>query len=232
MITGGGYHDYKKQKTILSEGISARANVEWTIVLENPKKKAKPKLYEDPNWARGYDVIFHNECFAGYSDREVIDGIVKAHLDAGAASVMIHCAMHTFRGTKTKSWDNLVGVESNRHGAKFRIQVTTLAPNHPVMKGVPRDWVTKNGELYHTKILPSATALAKGAKNRNTPRGEQVCVWTNTYEGKRTFATTIGHHNETMRDPVYLDMVARGLLWACNQLDSKGNPKPGYGPRK
>ena len=36
MITGGGYHDYKNQKKIIAEGVSARANVEWTVVLENP----------------------------------------------------------------------------------------------------------------------------------------------------------------------------------------------------
>ena len=34
MVTGGCCHDYEAQKKILSEGISARANVEWTIVHE------------------------------------------------------------------------------------------------------------------------------------------------------------------------------------------------------
>jgi hypothetical protein len=33
-----------------------------------------------------------------------------------------------------------------------------------------------------------------------------------------------------MKDPVYLDMLTRGLLWACDKLDESGNPKPGYGP--
>ena len=32
MVTGGCCHDYANQKKILSEGISARANVEWSIV--------------------------------------------------------------------------------------------------------------------------------------------------------------------------------------------------------
>src|SRR2546423_1352143 len=34
MITGGCCHDYEQQKKILSEGISARANVTWTIIHE------------------------------------------------------------------------------------------------------------------------------------------------------------------------------------------------------
>src|SRR4051812_12470956 len=34
LITGGCCHDYEAQKKILSEGISARANVTWTILHE------------------------------------------------------------------------------------------------------------------------------------------------------------------------------------------------------
>jgi hypothetical protein len=34
-----------------------------------------------------------------------------------------------------------------------------------------------------------------------------------------------------MQDPVYLDLVTRGLLWACGKLDGgegNGKPLPGY----
>ena len=31
------------------------------------------------------------------------------------------------------------------------------------------------------------------------------------------FATTIGHYNETMVQPEYLDMLTRGLLWAVGK---------------
>jgi hypothetical protein len=33
-------------------------------------------------------------------------------------------------------------------------------------------------------------------------------------------------------DPRYLDLVTRGLLWACGKLDDQGQPLPGYGPKK
>jgi type 1 glutamine amidotransferase len=33
------------------------------------------------------------------------------------------------------------------------------------------------------------------------------------------FATTLGHNNETVGDARYLDLVARGLLWAVDKLD-------------
>ena len=51
LITGGGFHDYVNQKKILTEGVSARANVEWTVVLENPKPGVFPKVFEKEGWA-------------------------------------------------------------------------------------------------------------------------------------------------------------------------------------
>ena len=229
LITGGGYHDYQKQKMILTEGISARANVDWTVVLENPKPGELPKVYQNEDWIKGYDVIVHNECFAKYSNAETIDKIVKAHLDTGVGSIMIHCAMHTFRDGKTKEWDNLVGVESRRHGPKFPIVVRNIGRDHPITMNSPAMWTTPKGELYHTSIIPSATQLGVGFKEGAEGKTKQTCIWVNEYGKCRTFGTTLGHHNETMQEKTYLDMLARGLLWSCRKLDGQGKAVKGYG---
>jgi type 1 glutamine amidotransferase len=50
----------------------------------------------------------------------------------------------------------------------------------------------------------------------------------NTYGKAKVFGTTMGHNNSTMEAPVFLDLVARGLLWACGKLDEQGKPLPGY----
>ena len=42
----------------------------------------------------------------------------------------------------------------------------------------------------------------------------------------RVFSTTIGHNNDTVGDPRYLDLVTRGLLWAVNKLDDKNFHTP------
>lgn len=41
-----------------------------------------------------------------------------------------------------------------------------------------------------------------------------------------------GHDNSTMKDPVCLDLVTRGLLWACGKLGEDGKPLPGYEAKK
>jgi len=227
MITGGGYHDYKKQQHIISKGVSARVNVKWTIAFENPKS-GLPSIYSNPDWAKGYDVIVHNECHARFKDPEVINKIVKAHLDNAVGVVMVHCAMHTFRDTSTKEWDKLVGVQSRRHGPKFPIKVVNAKPEHPIMKAFPESWTSPQGELYITTPLKGTIPLGIGGKPGNPKVKKQVCVWASTYGKTKTFGITLGHHNVTVEQKTYLDLLSRGILWTCDKLGDDGKPKKGY----
>src|SRR5438445_1664943 len=70
LITGGCCHDYEAQKKTLTEGISARANVAWTIVHEGDAdgKDHKFSIYQKPDWAGGFDVVVHNECSGGVTN--------------------------------------------------------------------------------------------------------------------------------------------------------------------
>ena len=66
LVCGGCCHDYEKQSVILRDGIQARANVQVYVVrsVDNGTKPWFP-MYENKDWAAGYDVIIHDECAAG-----------------------------------------------------------------------------------------------------------------------------------------------------------------------
>ncbi len=218
LVTGGCCHDYQRQKLILSKGVSARANVVWTVVQQGGTgTNAKIPLYEDPNWADGFDVVVHNECFAGVSDKDWVERILRPHRE-GLPALLIHCAMHSYR-TGDDKWFEFVGVQSPRHGAHYAYSVDNQQPDHPIMKEFGRSWVAPKGELYHTvKLFPTAEVLAHA--KRKPDNEPQVCVWTNQYGKGRVFGTTIGHYNETMSEPRYLDLITRGLLWSVDRLDA------------
>ncbi|HEX4644739.1 MAG TPA: ThuA domain-containing protein, partial [Verrucomicrobiae bacterium] len=55
LVTGGCCHDYEAQKKILTEGISARANVTWTIIHEGDDREHMVSIYQNADWAKGYD---------------------------------------------------------------------------------------------------------------------------------------------------------------------------------
>src|SRR3954471_15586644 len=77
LVTGGCCHDYTHQKKILTEGISARANVEWTIVHEGDGTTThRVSIYEKPDWSKGYDIVVHDECFADVKDEAFVENIL------------------------------------------------------------------------------------------------------------------------------------------------------------
>ena len=219
LVTGGCCHDYDRQKLILTRGISARANVQWTVVHQGgTTTDTKIPLYDDPNWADGFDIVVHNECFAGVTDKEFVDRILKPHRE-GLPAILIHCAMHCYRVGDDR-WFEFCGVQSPGHGPHYSYTINNEKPDHPIMAGFGERWVTPKGELYHTtKIFPTATPL--GIARRQGDEEPQTCIWTNDYHGTRVFATTVGHYNETMVEPVYMDMMTRGLLWAVGRDPEK-----------
>src|ERR1700687_617589 len=111
LITGGCCHDYEAQKKILCEGISARANVVWTILHEGDAdgKEHKFSIYEKPDWAKGFDVVVHNECSGSVTNVAWVEQIAKAHFE-GVPAVVIHCSIHSYRNSSTDEWRKVLGV--------------------------------------------------------------------------------------------------------------------------
>ena len=47
------------------------------------------------------------------------------------------------------------------------------------------------------------------------------------YDSRKVCMDTVGHHNSTMSENVYLDLVTRGLLWTAGKLQDDGTPVKG-----
>ncbi len=227
MVCGGCCHDYASQKHIVSEGISKRANVEFTLVHEGNDRTNRVSTYEKPEWWKGYDVIVHNECFGHTDDSKFIENIAAAH-KAGVPGIALHCSSHSYRMGKTDAWRETLGIASYSHEKNRDLDVENIKPGHPVMKGFPTKWLDAKDELYkNEKVWPTVVPLAK-AYGQDTKK-DHVVVWVNTIGDTRFFVTTLGHGNDTMKSDVYLDLITRGLLWSCQQLGDDGKPKAGYG---
>jgi type 1 glutamine amidotransferase len=226
MVCGGCCHDYPNQKKILSDGLGSRANVQFTVVHEGDDRTNRVSIYEKPDWWKGYDVVVHNECFGAVNDDRFIENIAAAHA-AGVPAVMLHCSTHSYRAASTDAWRATLGLRSMSHDARRDLRIKNVKPEHPVMKGFPAEWLNPKDELYRNeKIWPTVTAL--GTAYSEESKKDHVVIWVNSYAKTRVFATTLGHANDTMKNEVFLDLVARGLLWACDKLDDNGQPRPGY----
>lgn len=220
LIAGGCCHDYAKQHEILSKGIQARANVQVDVIWTDDKSTNPPlPLYEKADWAKGYDIIIHDECAASMKDKDTLTRVLDVHKTIPA--VHLHCAMHSFR-TGEDRWFKHLGLQSNSHGPQEPIAITFVDKEHPITKTLS-DWTTIKEELYNNVNLFDAHPLAMGKqtvknKDGSTKDVEYIVAWTNEKAGARSFSTTIGHNNDTVADARYLDLLSRGVLWACNKL--------------
>ena len=216
LITGGCCHDYDFQAKALMEGAKKFGDLTWTVVNEGGKgTRAQIPLYDNPDWAKPYDVVVHNECFADTTDADYIRKITAAH-KAGKPAIVIHCAMHTYRAATIDDWREFLGVTSRRHDHQSEYPVKPVMGKHPALRGFPEKWTTPRDELYIIeKLWPNARALATSVSERDGK--EHPVIWTNEYHGTRVFGTTFGHGNATWHDPVFIEYVVRGLLWAAGR---------------
>jgi hypothetical protein len=248
LVTGGCCHDYASQKDILKAGLEARANVVVDIqYCADTTTRAPLSILGNPNYARGYDLVLHDECVADISDPKTVEAVLQPHRD-GLPGVNLHCAMHSYRignpndpvtpGTPHGYWFEYLGLQSSAHAAQKPIAITFTDKESPIVKGLS-DWTTMNEEHYNNvHIFDTARPLAHGAQalprnDGSVKTNDFVVIWTNQYGPRkaRVFSTTIGHNNETVSDPRYLDLVTRGVLWATGHLNDDGTPSAGYGPK-
>ncbi len=256
LVTGGCCHDYGKQKDILKAGLEKRANLVVDIIYSEDRSTKPPlPIYGHPDYAKGYDLVIHDECAAGIDDQSVVEGVLAPHRE-GIPGVNLHCAMHCYRignpndpvtdlAAPHALWFNYLGLQSSGHGPQEPIDVKILDKDHPITKGIA-DWTTIKEEHYNNiKILDTAHPLAHGLQTVHNKKKQAdgtetvedktvdwVDVWTNVYQGKtRVFSTTLGHNDDTVADDKYLDLVTRGVLWATGHLNDDGTPAAGYGPK-
>ena len=219
-IVGEGHHDYENQKVIIEKGVSERVPSTWTTLHHKKADDAKKDL--KPGYADNYDVVLYNICHAAEKDGEFIKSICKEHFEKGIPVVGLHCTMHSYHlhiggNPVEKEWNKLLGVHSRGHGRHIPITITKNDVEHQATKDMPKEWTTTQGELYFIKdVLPNTTVLATGVNDQKEV-GSHPVVWVNQYGKAKVFCTSLGHHNSTMENPIYLDMVANGLKWVTEK---------------
>ena len=225
LVTGGCCHDYQFQTAQLKKALSNdKIAAEWTVVNEGGRgTKAQISFYDNKDWAKGYDVVIHNECFANTADEDYIRQITKPHKD-GANAVVIHCAMHTYRAAKIDDWREFLGVTSRRHEHQSRYAVKSAAPKHPIMQDFPKDYKTPKDELYVIeKVWPKTKVLATSVSEKNQKL--YPVMWTNQYGKARVFGTTYGHSRETFADATYLKVISKAIQWSAGRLEEASPAK-------
>ena len=188
--------------------------------LIKPNKGAFGKVWEswNPEFT-GFDVVILNYNGLNWNDSTKANFV--DYVKSGGGVFLVHAANNGFRdwgefndiigmgwrpapsgkAIKIDSesgktyWDKEAG--NSGHGSKHAFQVTVREPEHPVMKGLPSEWMHGTDELYHDMRGPAEnlsilSSAFSDPKQRGTGKHEPI-TWEVTYGEGRAIVTSMGH---------------------------------------
>ncbi len=221
LVTGGCCHDYDAQKVLIPDGLSqSLGDIQWIIHQYGIERDIRAEVYDNPDWAQGFDFVVHNECFGAMTDAALVQRIVDGHRKYNVPAVFVHCSMHSYRtAASADSWREFIGVTSTFHEKGKRpldVVPTEQGRASELVASIGDGWQTPNGELYViSKVWPGTEVLAKAYSTEQ--KADQPVIWRRDDQGVRVFGTTLGHHNETIRADQWQKFVAAGVTWALNR---------------
>ncbi len=105
------------------------------------------------------------------------------------------------------------------HGDQHEFKVTTRAPEHPIMKGLPSPWLHGQDELYDSLRGPAknVTVLASAFSDKtvNGTGQDEPMLMTIVFGKGRVFHTTMGHSLPAIRCVGFATTLQRGTEWAA-----------------
>jgi type 1 glutamine amidotransferase len=104
------------------------------------------------------------------------------------------------------------------HGARVPFELTIRDASHPIVRGLPKQWMHQGDELYARLRGPGgmtvlATAFSDPA-NAGSGRDEPILMVLTHGKG-RIFHTTLGHDVNGMSSVDFITTLQRGAEWAA-----------------
>ncbi len=214
----------------------------FTVDIARTAAKGTDETFK-PDFSK-YDVVVSNYNGAPWP-METQTAFVN-YVKDGGGFVVVHAANNSFGNWKEYNeiiglggWDNrneksgpYVYLDDSgkivrdsakgrggNHGAQHPFQVIVRDADHPITKGMPREWMHAQDELYDLLRGPAenihilATAYAdkrKGGSSRHEPM-----IFTVQYGKGRVFHTPMGHADYSHECVGFIISLQRGAEWAA-----------------
>jgi putative membrane-bound dehydrogenase-like protein len=165
----------------------------------------------EPGILRHYDglIIYANiERISPDQEQALLD-----YVEQGGGLIALHSASFCF--LNSPKYIALVGAQFQKHGGEiFRTEIAE--PNHPVMRGF--DGFSSWDETYiHHKHNETGRTVLEYRRQGGQAEGQEREPWTwvRTQGKGRVFYTAWGHDSRTFTEPGFVNLVERGIRWAC-----------------
>lgn len=216
------------EASITSDWENWRPNFsEYDVVVDN---------YNGPDWQvpvkadlvqflqnGGGMVVIHgaNNAFSSWPEFNRMIGIGWRKVHQGIALTVNDATGATIAEPVDK------GIHSG-HGSKHPFLMKTRATNHPIMQGLPTEWLHGKDELYHSMRGPAEgvqiLASAYSSPDQRGTGNHEPIVWTTQFGSGRVVTNTMGHVWPSAGGPSGRDslhclgfqtILARSCEWAA-----------------
>jgi uncharacterized protein len=206
IVGGGSSHDFAEwfQRSDSATLTAAGARVRYTEAVD----QILPALADT-------DVLYlsNNQPLA---DPALRTGIFEL-VGAGKGLIVGHAAgWYNWRDWPEYN-RQLVGGGTRAHARYGEFRVDVVAPDHPIMRGVPASFTLRD-ELYRFNPDPEGAAVTVLATAREEATGTVYpIVWTVQNAAGRIVVNTLGHDGESHNHPAYQRILQNSLRWASRQ---------------
>lgn len=238
----GAYHKWPVVTQVLKKELLETGLFEVDVVTAPPAGGDFDSFH--PAWHK-YRVVVLNYDAPETRWPDALKKSFEEYVRGGGGIVTVHAADNGFggwdaynemigvggwRGRDEKSgphWyysnGKLIGDETpgsaGHHGLRKPYLMTVQNPNHPIMRGLPRQWIHQNDELYDRLRGPgkNMSVLATGASdpaNGGTGFDEPLLIAL-TYGKGRVFHTAVGHDVFALSSVDTVVTFQRGVEWAA-----------------
>jgi type 1 glutamine amidotransferase len=238
--SGGAYHDWKLTTQIMKRQLEEAGLFEVTVVTA-PRDDGDFSTFR-PDFAK-YQVVVSN--YDGADWPAALKSEFETYMKNGGGLVTVHGADNAF--PNWPAFNEMIGIGGWRgrdapagpkwfyrngkldsdpgpgpagmHGLRKPFRVTARAPQHPILRGLPADWMHATDEVYTRLRGPGknmtvlATAYADPG-NRGTGFDEPMLMALNFGKG-RIFHTTLGHDATGLACVGFITTFQRGTEWAA-----------------
>ena len=242
IIDGQNNHNWKGTTPILKDFLekSGRFTVD---VSTTPPGNAPKEAWDSfrPKFA-AYGAVLSN--YNGELWPEQVQRDLESYVSGGGGLVIVHAANNAFPewvefnkmiglGWRAANYGNRVTVDGEGkvvetpkgegpgagHGSQHDFAVVVRDRSHPVMQGIPAEWMHVKDELYHGQRGPGTSmhilATAFAAKSTGGTEAHEPMVWWIPYGKGKVFTTVMGHAEISMKCIGFQTIVDRGTEWVA-----------------